>query len=394
MPKKQSSLSVKTLTIENVGPIKKAHIEFGDLTILVGPQATGKTVFLQFLKLFEDVRNIVQTLKDNDRYWDKDLSRFLQIYFGEGMDFLINKDSSFHINEKKQNVGDYINRAYGKKDLHCFYIPAQRYITLENGWPRAFKNYLESMPYSVREFGDVLNTKLLPYRQKKIHLFPMDGKLSKALKNNLESSIFENSTLSIKQDIGSYKVELSPQGGSESIPLNAASAGQREFIPYLYGLYYLLPSGRVQSVDGVHTVIIEELEMGLHPKAIGDAFLTVVDLLSRGYRVVMSTHSPVMIDYVWAFVEFQKSKNKSKSIESFICDLFQIKPSTFTSRIRNVDKKRIKLYYFNPTNKYSQSTTQDISTLDVFDADDAVSSWGGLTYFSSHVGEVISKFVN
>jgi len=394
MPKKQSIPSIKTLTIENVGPIKEANVEFGDLTILIGPQATGKTVFLQFLKLYEDIRNIVQTLRDNDKYWDKDIGRFLQIYFGEGMGYLIKSNSAFCINGKKQDVGEYINKAYSKQNINCFYIPAQRYITLENGWPRAFKNYLEAMPYTVREFGDVLNAKLLPYRQKKIHLFPMEGKLSKSLKSNLETSIFENSTLSIKQDIGSYKVEIAPQGGSESIPLNAASAGQREFIPYLYGLYYLLPTGRVQSVDGVHTVVIEELEMGLHPKAIGDALLTVIDLLSRGYRVVMSTHSPVMIDYVWALVEFQKSEKKDKSIESFICDLFQIKPSTFSARLKNLGKKKIKLYYFNPTDKFAQSTTQDISSLDVFDADTNISSWGGLTHFSSHVGDVISKWVN
>ena len=67
MPKKQSNPSVKTLTIENVGPIKKASVEFGDLTILVGPHATGKTVFLQFLKLFEDIRNKIQTLTYNAR---------------------------------------------------------------------------------------------------------------------------------------------------------------------------------------------------------------------------------------------------------------------------------------------------------------------------------------
>jgi len=394
MPKKQNNTFVKTLSLENIGPIKSASVEFGDLTILVGPQASGKTVFLQFLKLFEDIRNIVQTLKDNDRYWDRDLGRFLQIYFGEGMDFLINKHSAITINKKKQDIGDYINKAYGKQELNCFYIPAQRYVTLENGWPRSFKNYLESMPYSVREFGDVLNTKLLPYRQRNIHLFPMEGKLSRALKNNLESSIFENSTLSIKQDIGSYKVELAPQDGSESIPLNAASAGQREFIPYLYGLYYLLPAGKVRSANGVHTVIIEELEMGLHPKAIGDAFLTVVDLLSRGYRVVMSTHSPVMIDYVWAMVEFQKSDKTDKSIENFICELFRIKPSAFTNRLITMESKKLKLFYFEPTGIYAQSVTQDISSLDVFDDDANISSWGGLTSFSSHVGDVISKLVN
>ena len=37
------------LKVENFGPIGKAHVEFGDLTILVGAQASGKSLFLELL---------------------------------------------------------------------------------------------------------------------------------------------------------------------------------------------------------------------------------------------------------------------------------------------------------------------------------------------------------
>ncbi len=39
---------MKTLRVKNLGPIKDAAIEFGDLTVLVGPQTpqtTGESVF-------------------------------------------------------------------------------------------------------------------------------------------------------------------------------------------------------------------------------------------------------------------------------------------------------------------------------------------------------------
>ena len=51
------------LKVENFGPIGKAHVEFGDLTILVGAQASGKSLFLELLKLLEDKEAIVETLK-------------------------------------------------------------------------------------------------------------------------------------------------------------------------------------------------------------------------------------------------------------------------------------------------------------------------------------------
>jgi len=42
------------LTVRNLGPIRRADIEIGDLTLLVGPQASGKSIFLRLLKLVLD----------------------------------------------------------------------------------------------------------------------------------------------------------------------------------------------------------------------------------------------------------------------------------------------------------------------------------------------------
>ena len=39
------------LTLNNIGQIKHADLRFGDLTVLVGPQASGKSITLQWLKL-------------------------------------------------------------------------------------------------------------------------------------------------------------------------------------------------------------------------------------------------------------------------------------------------------------------------------------------------------
>ena len=37
------------LKVENFGPIAKADVTFGDLTFLVGAQASGKSLFLELL---------------------------------------------------------------------------------------------------------------------------------------------------------------------------------------------------------------------------------------------------------------------------------------------------------------------------------------------------------
>lgn len=54
---------MKSLSVRQFGPIKEGCVEFGDLTLLVGPQATGKSLFLQLLKLVIDAGGIKAELK-------------------------------------------------------------------------------------------------------------------------------------------------------------------------------------------------------------------------------------------------------------------------------------------------------------------------------------------
>ena len=40
--------------------------------------------------------------------------------------------------------------------------------------------------------------------------------------------------------------------------------------------------------------------MGLHPRAIDVVLLIVLELISRGYRVCLSTHSSQVLEALWA----------------------------------------------------------------------------------------------
>jgi hypothetical protein len=51
-------MNLPTLNIRNLGQIKEASLSFGDLTVFVGPQATGKSIALQLLKLMVDADQI------------------------------------------------------------------------------------------------------------------------------------------------------------------------------------------------------------------------------------------------------------------------------------------------------------------------------------------------
>lgn len=85
------------LKVENFGPIGKADVTFGDLTFLVGAQASGKSLFLELLKLLVDKDAIVETLRKYNYIINKNnASYLLDAFFGNGMAGAWTKDTKIN----------------------------------------------------------------------------------------------------------------------------------------------------------------------------------------------------------------------------------------------------------------------------------------------------------
>ncbi|NJL18959.1 MAG: hypothetical protein HC901_01215 [Bdellovibrionaceae bacterium] len=82
------------LHIQELGQINNAELEFGDLTVLVGPQATGKSIALQLLKLMVDAGHVQEDMGRHGLDWSGSLPDFLDAYFGEGMRSIWKKTST------------------------------------------------------------------------------------------------------------------------------------------------------------------------------------------------------------------------------------------------------------------------------------------------------------
>jgi len=126
--------------------------------------------------------------------------------------------------------------------------------------------------------------------------------------------------------------------------------------------------------------------MGLHPKAISVMLLIVLDLLSRNYRVCLSTHSPHVLDLVWALRIFRDKDADPKHL----LKLFDAKASQPMLRVaREALKRTTKVWYFDPDSR----DARDISDLDPGSTDLEESGWGGLTEFSGLVAEEVARVV-
>ncbi len=73
------------LTVKRFGPITSADVAFGDLSIIVRPQATGKSLFLQTLKLLVDRDQIHDMFARHSMSFGGREEAFLDAYFGRGM---------------------------------------------------------------------------------------------------------------------------------------------------------------------------------------------------------------------------------------------------------------------------------------------------------------------
>jgi len=380
------------LQLSNIGQIKKADITFGDLTVLVGPQATGKSIFLQILKLALDTGYVLEELKKHGLVWNSDIGSFLDIYLGEGMHEIWNakgRNSSILLNGSDLDLNSLVKPRRRQKNESLFFIPAQRVLTLGRGWPRPFSDYGAGDPFSVRDFSEKLRLLMEAGKGQGAQgaLFPQTRRLKSEFRKVLDKTVFNGFGLSVDTYGAQKRLVLRGKGAGANLPFMVWSAGQREFVPLLMGFYWLLPPASISKREGTDWVVIEEPETGLHPRAISTVLLLILDLLSRGYRVCVSTHSPHVLDMAWALKIFREHGASSTRI----LELFETnKTDPMKKMAENIIGKEIRVYYFDRTT----GTAKDISALDPGAQELSESGWGGLSEFSGHVADVVARVVN
>jgi len=376
------------VSVRNIGQIKSADVKFGDLTVFVGPQATGKSVFLQLLKLVVDTPSIQGEFKRFGIDWEGKLGNLLELYFGEGMSEVWQDGvSQLKVDGKDVKLETYAKGLNRKtKDERLFFIPAQRVMSLRDGLTQPFSVYRSGDPFVLREFSEKLHQLVQNEFGRNPELFPQANRLKKVERDLLAEHIFGGFGLKTSSEKLQKQFVLNKPGKGKGLPYLVWSAGQREFVPLLLGLYWLMPPSAVAKRNKLDWVVIEEMEMGLHPKAISTVLLLVLDLLSRGYRVCLSTHSPHVLDLVWA-LQFMKSR---EGTNKDVFNIFNIKSDASTKSLAEAAlKKEMNVYYFG-----RDGEVRDISGLDPGAESDIESGWGGLTEFSGHVGNIVASVAN
>jgi len=379
------------LELSNIGPIDRARVELGDLTVLVGPQASGKSVFLQFLKLVADGDRVRSKLREYGMEWGDEIAPFLDAYCGEGMRGIWAANSSVQWNGSGVPVDTLIG-IHPRKDLkplsdHALLIPAQRVLIFTpDGWIRPFSDFRISDPFSIKFFSDFLRQSLERGSAVGSAVFPNPTLLNPDIRQLLNRHVFHEFQLRLEREAPSKRLVFRSPGRAESLPPSVWSAGQREFVPLLLGLQDLLPARKGRNGRGPSWVMIEELEMGLHPGAISAVLLMVLSLMEAGHRVVLSTHSPIILEFVWAIrILIEEHANPELALRLLDCHA----EAALRKLGQSALSKEYRAFYFTgPGN-----AVKDISDLDPGSEDPAISEWGGLTSMSSRVADIVAEAV-
>lgn len=282
-----------------------------------------------------------------------------------------------------------------------FYIPAQRVTSMTGGAGRSFHVYNNETPFVNRMFGDTIQRFIQNGIGDQTTLFPMNTRLKGLVRQRFDENIYHGAKVEIDEE--SLEKRLVLRVGESKLLTETWSAGQREFTPLLLGVYCLTgPPQNVLRSSYFKYVVIEEPEMGLHPLAIQDVLLQILELLQgekgpkgpkQGFKVIISTHSPLFIDFAWAFNKIKVISDKEAKYRALHQLMGTEGNQSMISMLEGVLDKEVRTYYMGKREKQGLSYTQDITSLDVWSDDPILSEWGGMTSFATRATEVLSSNV-
>jgi hypothetical protein len=373
------------LAIRNFAHLENIDLSFGDLTVLVGPQGAGKSLALQWLKVAMDGKQLVDNLKNSGYSVDRS-DVLIDLIFGNGMAPAWKKDKTEIQLGRKYITPQSISRI-GDGNERLFFVPAHRSMLLSDGWASPFQKLSSDTPAVARLFSQNLFDR---FNGKDAGtLFPVEKRLKKEIREKIDDAVFHSGQVGIEED-HQHAQRLRLTHGSMHLPFMTWTAGQREFTPLLLGLYHLLPSTQQRKRTETDWVVIEEPEMGLHPQAVTATMLLVLDLLWRGYRVVLSTHSPHVLTMLWMMRQLKIHRARSQ----LVCEAFGVPHS---QTMRPVAKAALEKDYRAHLLEFDDSgrvRSMDITSLDPGSEDERIAGWGGLTTFSSRFGDAVREAVN
>lgn len=373
------------LTVENFSCLKNTDIEISKFNVLIGPQASGKSVlskliyfFLKIqdlqveqLQLENNIDNFSNSVKERFTLWfpikawgdskfkityecskfkitisrvvyKGELGENLRITFSEGIK-TIHQDllsSAVKINKQISETDDFFLQYQYQRSLSQ--EVQKRYSNLFE------RNYIEQTTYipAGRTFFTNLGRALMAFEKANM-LDPVTVEFGRLYSNFIQGNQRllsfikkDNTSLFLSEIIGGEilyeKNEYYLKSKDERIiPFNALSSGQQEILPLLltFGL-----TGRDKNISTL--LFVEEPEAHLFPEAQSKIIEGLTSYIneSKNRSIFITTHSPYVLSKI-------NNQIKAGIIEKNLRDKEKLlKLDSIMSKHHRIEKKNIKAY--------------------------------------------------
>jgi hypothetical protein len=315
------------LSIRNFGPIQEAEIEVRDLTVFVGPQATGKSMAAQLLYFMRGIEDLLPLASNTGRR---------SIQHGDYNPHLETRATQDVITALEWWLGNH-NSVYAVPGTSLAWCPssAQESVTYDISWTedKVFLNYfLEAwlgaydrprlervsgqqiyIPAGRALYSYLSQALALPLLSRKTNrpdwpgyifwFYQILGETIKSLSEIKETGqqlIFGPSVtpyiLRRMEEILKGQISYGPNAillktGGQTLRTDTIAAGQMEAWPFFAVMENALRKGQAENLR----VYFDEPEAHLHPGAQQKLMEIVAALVRGGTQMVITTHSPYIL---------------------------------------------------------------------------------------------------
>jgi len=282
------------LIVKNFGPLKDIDIELNRINLFIGENGSGKSVLGKIITI---VLNLKNHMIDEENLFKKFREYYIDFLVNETIiQFFIDESLSFEIKEKQ------INNRYSFKEYHSIIQAeirrSQEKIIFEN---KLTSQYIPAERNLISIFNKYVTT-----------FITADIPLPKFLLNfssqyvRAREEIRELDLLNVK-----YKFESNQEhifyNNQDYLLLERSSSGIQSALPLYLTIKYF--------ANKHHSIIIEEPEQNLFPKAQKETVEFIIKQLGEENSLFMMTHSPYILTALNNLILANDVKNQ-KGIEA------------------------------------------------------------------------------
>ncbi len=361
------------LEIDQFGPIKKAAIDLRDLTVFVGPQATGKSLAAQSVYFLRRYETLLLQMQDTP---SQATVAALESWFGPEFSVYTGHRTRLYWNpaqpdEKQANEirwtesGPAVSHALEKR-FHEQVLPEKVEIYIPAG--RTLYSFLpphslvsrvlasQEWPGFILTFYETLGRTIDWLRRKH------NDSNSDSSRDDEPSTIFlrERIKTIFKGQIqyGDETIALKVNGGVLSS--TSIAAGQMEIWPFWAIVEAGLESKRLNPAQ----IYFEEPETHLHPAAQQSVMEIVAYLLNNGTRFLITTHSPYILYCINNFLMAHKVSSAGKTL-----------PENVSAQTA-LDPQQVAAYRFAPDGQVYDIMDREVGLIDESELDDVADDLG------------------